>query len=234
MQYNNLIHHQSEIETASTPESSTVQVGFPEHFEGQKHREAVLIGARAVGVLVESQKEARTDALTGLPNRRAFEEGLDALVEVEQYSDEPNVALVYFDLDNFKMVNDDKENGGHKAGDRVLETVAQILQNRLGLRHREIVARIGGDEFAAALITKNVGNSRRKSITADEILNGFIERIEKDVDKLAHEIGMPWLGVSAGIVKYQKGESAEEFRDRADKAMYEIKEQRKASKVIES
>jgi diguanylate cyclase (GGDEF)-like protein len=234
MQYDNLIHHHSEPHENIMSEPTTVQVGFPERFEGPRHKEAVLIGARAVGVLVESQKEARTDALTGLPNKRAFEEGLKALVEVEQYSDEPNVALVYFDLDNFKMVNDDKENGGHEAGDRVLEIVAQILQNRLGLRQREIVARIGGDEFAAALITKNVGNSRRKSITADEILNGFIERIEKDVEKLAHEIGMPWLGVSAGIVKYQKGESAEDFRDRADKAMYEIKEKRKANKAIES
>jgi diguanylate cyclase (GGDEF)-like protein len=234
MQYDNLIHHHSEPHGNNFPEPATVQVGFPERFEGPRHKEAVLIGARAVGVLLESQKEARTDALTGLPNKRAFVEGLESLIEVEQYSDEPNLALVYFDLDNFKMVNDDKENGGHEAGDRVLETVAQILQNRLGLRKREIVARIGGDEFAAALITKNVGNSRRKIKTADEILNGFIERIEKDVDKLADEIGMPWLGVSAGIVKYKKGESAEEFRDRADEAMYEIKEKRKASKVSSS
>lgn len=228
MNYNNLIHH-SHVEQTDI---KTVQIPSPELFEGPKHRDSVLIGARAVKTLIESQHEARTDHLTGLPNKRAFDEGLEQIVSEVQDLDDPHLALVNFDLDNFKLVNDDKEKGGHEAGNKVLETVAQILLSRLGTRDGEMVARTGGDEFGAVLRTKKAGNNRRTDKSEDEVLRGFAKRIEKDVEKLAKDIGMDSLGVSIGIVKYIKGETIDEFRDRADKAMYQMKEKRKSLKIV--
>jgi ribonuclease P protein subunit RPR2 len=87
--------------------------------------------------------EARRDALTGLPNRRAFDEQLDRLLE-EKGHDPVTVTLL--DVDGFKDVND---TGGHAAGDEVLATLARILLR--AVRASEHVYRIGGDEFALTL-----------------------------------------------------------------------------------
>ena len=84
--------------------------------------------------------EARRDALTGLPNRRAFDEHLDALVETA------DVALVLLDIDDFKGVNDTL---GHAAGDEVLSTLARVLLR--SVRANEQVFRLGGDEFAVVI-----------------------------------------------------------------------------------
>ena len=87
--------------------------------------------------------EARRDALTGLPNRRAFDEQLDRLLE--ENGDDP-VAVALLDVDGFKHVND---TGGHAAGDEVLATLARILLR--AVRANEHVFRIGGDEFAVVI-----------------------------------------------------------------------------------
>ncbi|MGH9009633.1 MAG: GGDEF domain-containing protein, partial [Acidimicrobiia bacterium] len=83
--------------------------------------------------------------LTGLCNRRAFEECLTAeLARVARYRHP--LSLVYLDIDDFKRVNDA---GGHAAGDELLRRVGEEL--RRGTRRTDTVARIGGDEFAVAL-----------------------------------------------------------------------------------
>jgi len=85
------------------------------------------------------------DALTGLPNRRRFEEELARhLAHVRRYG--PEGALLVLDLDCFKPVND---TFGHAAGDRLLVRVATVLRERL--RATDVVARLGGDEFAVLL-----------------------------------------------------------------------------------
>ncbi|MBS1869469.1 MAG: GGDEF domain-containing protein [Actinobacteria bacterium] len=85
------------------------------------------------------------DALTGLPNRRRFEQELARhLAHVRRYG--PEGAVLILDLDCFKPVND---TFGHAAGDRLLARVACVLQERL--RATDVVARLGGDEFAVLL-----------------------------------------------------------------------------------
>ncbi|MDX6635481.1 MAG: hypothetical protein QOF06_1684 [Solirubrobacterales bacterium] len=86
---------------------------------------------------------AYTDTLSGLPNRRAFE---DRAARLSDFSDAKPLAVLMIDLDGFKPVND---SGGHEAGDRVLALIAQAIAGEL--REGDFVARFGGDEFAALL-----------------------------------------------------------------------------------
>lgn len=89
---------------------------------------------------------ARHDSLTGLPNRRYFRERLERLLTPDVGSEGAKLAVMYLDLDGFKLVNDDL---GHHAGDLVLKAVADRL--RKTLRHGELMARLGGDEFAIVI-----------------------------------------------------------------------------------
>ena len=91
------------------------------------------------------EREAGEDALTGLKNRRRFEEEVRAAM-ARRRRDRGSGALLMIDLDHFKEVNDTH---GHPAGDRLIEEVAQVLRRRA--RAGDIVARLGGDEFAVVL-----------------------------------------------------------------------------------
>ena len=105
---------------------------------------AVLI-ARLSVALAHERHLARTDQLTGLLNSRQFREEVAETIERAERS---NLAfsLIFIDLDNFKWVND---NLGHKAGDKMLSDVAEVLQRCT--RRTDRVARLGGDEFAVLL-----------------------------------------------------------------------------------
>ena len=196
-------------------------------FEGLHDREGVLVGAKTMKLLVDAKHEARTDGLTNLPNRLGFDEGLDRLVSSVVDDEEPRLAMLFIDLDNFKKVNDEHKDK-HAAGDLVLKSVSEILRLNLKLRDDEIVGRLGGDEFAAGIRTKVDGNNRRDpNMTDQQVEDGFIDRIVEDVAKLAESIGMESLGVSIGVVEYRKGETKEQFMARADREMYKIKEARK-------
>jgi diguanylate cyclase (GGDEF)-like protein/PAS domain S-box-containing protein len=93
--------------------------------------------------------QAQTDSLTGLPNRRAFDELLEASIDNLPCGGEP-FSLILLDIDHFKRVNDTY---GHPAGDRALIAVAQTLQARL--REGDHAVRLGGDEFAIVARTRN-------------------------------------------------------------------------------
>ena len=118
---------------------------------GLQHADRVIAQAQA-------EKAARHDALTGLPNRAAFETALNqAFARLERRGE--RFALLYFDLDDFKRVNDRL---GHYAGDQLLQQVAGRLT--VGLRARDIVARLGGDEFvllAASVSTQAMRSGAR-------------------------------------------------------------------------
>jgi diguanylate cyclase (GGDEF)-like protein len=91
------------------------------------------------------QREADEDALTGLKNRRRFEEEVRAAM-ARSRRDRTTGALLMLDLDHFKSVNDSR---GHPAGDRMIEGIAEILRRRT--RESDLLARLGGDEFAVLL-----------------------------------------------------------------------------------
>jgi diguanylate cyclase (GGDEF)-like protein/PAS domain S-box-containing protein len=92
------------------------------------------------------QRQALEDPLTGLANRRSFEERLRELVQDARATGNAH-ALCYLDLDQFKLIND---SCGHAAGDRLLQQLASVL--RPELRERDLLARLGGDEFGVLLV----------------------------------------------------------------------------------
>jgi diguanylate cyclase (GGDEF)-like protein/PAS domain S-box-containing protein len=145
---------------------------------------------------------AEHDGLTGLLNRRRFEEELDRhIAHGRRYG--MGGALLLLDLDDFKHVND---SFGHRAGDRVLTAVALVLRNRL--RESDIVARFGGDEFAVLM---PVGGAAE----ATELANLVLEAVRSDVPTPAGP-----LSASVGIALFGDLTTADEVLSRADDAMY--------------
>ncbi len=185
---------------------------------GESVRALRLLGAIAA-VSLESQFEyeeverrARTDALTGLANRRHFEEQLERLLdECDRYGGP--VSLVVADLDHFKKVNDSY---GHDVGDAVLQHVATAFKD--GVRTVDIVTRYGGEEFACLLPQTDLQGALE-----------FAERMRKslesrDVVAKAHTIPVTCsLGVATygGLVPIPRGE----LFSLADRALYRSKQQ---------
>jgi diguanylate cyclase (GGDEF)-like protein len=147
---------------------------------------------------VRLQRTARTDALTGLPNRRAWDEGLEHEIQRAGRTGTPLCAAL-LDLDHFKQFNDQK---GHQAGDEHLKVVAGIWSGRL--RAADMVARHGGEEFAVVL-------------TATPLTRAYkvIETLRESVPR--------GESVSAGIAEWDRAETGAELLARADRALYEAK-----------
>jgi diguanylate cyclase (GGDEF)-like protein/PAS domain S-box-containing protein len=142
------------------------------------------------------------DALTGLFNRRRFEEELERhIAHGRRYG--ISGALLLLDLDDFKQVNDGY---GHRAGDRVLTVVATVLRQRL--RASDIVARFGGDEFAVVM---PVGGADE----AAELAGLLAEAICREVPSPAGP-----LYASVGIAVFGESTTADEILSEADDAMY--------------
>ena len=159
---------------------------------------------------------SRTDALTGLFNRRAFFEELGRRYQRLAREKRP-AALIYCDLDNFKWVNDIH---GHQVGDEALLAVRDILQKNS--RPIDLVARLGGDEFAIWL----EGADQQAALSrCTGILN--------DTQSLAHFSGSPdkplHISLGAAVYEAESGETLEELVIRADTAMYEVKRDGKGS-----
>jgi diguanylate cyclase (GGDEF)-like protein/PAS domain S-box-containing protein len=153
------------------------------------------------------ERLSATDPLTELLNRRAFAERLERCVAAAAAAAQGG-ALLFVDLDNFKQVND---RAGHDRGDAVLKAVAVLLRRIAGAD--DLVARVGGDEFALWLARADApeAEARAGRLLADaEMLAGF------DVDPKAR------LGLSVGVAVLDpaSGETAQSLVTRADAAMY--------------
>ncbi len=147
--------------------------------------------------------EARSDALTGLLNRRGFNERAEP--ELERTRREAGtLAIAVFDIDYFKRVNDE---WGHDAGDRVLVRLARLLARHA--RNHDIVARFGGEEFVVLLPGGDVASA-----------TAFAERIRLEL-AVPHE-RVPHVRVSAGVTA-GCGESIESMLHTADSALYRAK-----------
>jgi diguanylate cyclase (GGDEF)-like protein len=166
---------------------------------------------REVSTLNEARRQAHTDDLTALPNRRLFRQrAADAIAEAERNGSE--VAALLIDLDRFKEVNDTL---GHGAGDALLSLIGPRL--RAALRPGDVVARLGGDEFAILIEDPDVAHGATG--VCDQLLDAMREPF--DVDGLSLRVT-----ASIGIATFPSdAHDAEELISRADVAMYLAKSQ---------
>jgi len=156
------------------------------------------------------EHQANHDALTGCCNRFFFEKRLEALVNSKRHNDQKH-ALLYMDLDQFKIIND---TAGHSAGDKLLVELSNNLMRNI--RDQDTLSRIGGDEFAL-LINDVDGEQARK--VADEIYNVFQNMVFTDADKVFQ------VRASLGLVHFDEaGNSPSELLAAADLACYAAKD----------
>ena len=153
---------------------------------------------------------ALTDALTGMQNRRYFDDALKEYLDEFRRIEKP-IGIMVLDLDHFKSVNDTH---GHDVGDEVLRQVASCLKNFT--RYHDIAARIGGEEFAVVAPNMDL-----------EGLNKFAERIRRAVSELVIQSGNVRLKVttSIGVAAWDGLEMPDEFYRRADRMLYQAKRQ---------
>ena len=158
----------------------------------------------------EARRQADLDALTGLHNRRYFHETLSREVaRAQRYS--RRLALIVFDLDNFKAINDKI---GHLSGDTVLAGAAERL--REAVRTADVACRVGGDEFAVILPESDLDDAEQLYI-----------RIQESVG--ARPIGQAGIvTLSAGIAELRPDDDPTRFFERADDALYKAKGSGKA------
>jgi diguanylate cyclase (GGDEF)-like protein len=163
----------------------------------------------------EEARKAMHDALTSLPNRRYLVEWLTMALAAARRGGQP-LAILYFDLDGFKSVND---RFGHEAGDRVLQTTAARL--RRTLRTSDFVARLGGDEFVAVL----------PDVTSVPVVSMLIARLQSELVKAPiAEVADGAVSASIGTAWFpQDGDTVDALLGAADHAMYEAKQSRKAA-----
>jgi diguanylate cyclase len=161
--------------------------------------------------LDDVRRDAETDGLTGLMNRRAFDARLRALAGEAMNLGTP-LCLLLADVDHFKKVND---SWGHPIGDQVLRLVATVM--RQAMRPDDVVARYGGEEFAAVLpaATPEVGHA-----IAERLRQGFEGR-HLVVRNSGQTIG--GVTLSVGGACYDPGEKLSDWIGRADTALYAAK-----------
>jgi len=153
--------------------------------------------------------QVRHDALTGLPNRTAFEQELNKQLSNPLAAGQ--VAVMFIDGDRFKEVND---RYGHAAGDLVLAATAQRLRGRL--RKDDLVARLGGDEFAVLLSSIDSGDQAGR--VAENVIEAMREPIALEDGTLVTQ------SLSIGVALAKNHSSGEAMIAQADAAMYHIKE----------
>lgn len=172
--------------------------------------------------LQEARATAQTDPLTGVLNRRSFDDAIAALVQ--RHSDtRRGFALIMFDIDNFKRINDQY---GHPVGDRVLLAFTQRCSSLL--RPEDRLARYGGEEFAVLLDEVSLRHAMKRAAGICEAVAGARYAIDKGEN--SRQIAMT---VSAGVAALRRREAAADLIDRADRALYLAKRRGKNQAVSE-
>lgn len=161
--------------------------------------------------LDQSKKAAMLDPITGIGNRRRFEASLkDILSHLTDFNGKVSVLLA--DIDHFKNVNDTL---GHTVGDQVLRLVASNFVSNL--KGGDVVARWGGDEFAAILPNTTLDNA----LTVAETVRESISKRSLKNTETGETMGK--LSLSIGVSTYRQGDNAHKLIFRADQALYEAK-----------
>ena len=174
-------------------------------------KEEGKLRAMTVSLSARSQKlehAALTDSLTGMQNRRYFDDALREYLEEFRRINKP-IGLMILDLDHFKQVNDTH---GHDVGDDVLRSVANCLKDFT--RFHDVVARLGGEEFA--VVAPNMD---------EDLLMKLAERIRGAISGLPIATGNVRIKVttSVGLAVWDGKETAEDFYRRADRMLYQAK-----------
>jgi diguanylate cyclase (GGDEF)-like protein len=176
-----------------------------------------LLKARLQSVIDQLADVARTDPLTGLLNRRGFQERFDQELERARRTGRP-LSVMICDLDRFKMVNDRL---GHAHGDEVLRRLAAILTG--AKRDMDVAARMGGEEFSILLPE-----------TDERAAYPLVERIRSVVGRNLSGEGQP-ITMSSGVAGFPaQGGNAEELLNAADEALYAAKKLGRDRSVIHS
>ena len=184
-------------------------------FGDQSRELALWLGSQAAIALENVRlhrlvaRQASTDGLTELANRREFEDSLaNEISRAERFGG--SLALILADLDSFKQVND---RFGHQAGDEVLRTFADILRETV--RDIDVAARYGGEEFAILLPQTDIAGAERLA----ERLRGAVE-----TRPTAHAQGIPVVVTSSfGVASFPEAETAPGLFAAADEALYRAK-----------
>jgi len=162
--------------------------------------------------LEEMKREAHTDGLTGIANRKAFDESLrDAAMATMEGGECLSILLI--DIDHFKRIND---RHGHQAGDQVIRTLAKSLQENV--KGRDTTARYGGEEFAVILPATTMTDAMRVA----ENIRASIESLHLKSVNRNEDLGQ--ITASIGVATYQLGEPLTRVIERADQALYLAKE----------
>ena len=199
---------QTAIATLMSDTQTMMASGDKLHEELNKSAKVIQTLQRDLEIV---KREAMTDGLTGLSNRKAFDQELKRMITEAREKTAPFV-LMMIDIDHFKGFND---NFGHQVGDQVLRLVGRTLIE--GIKGRDFAARYGGEEFAIILPESGmtagmaVGNALRRAIAMKDVIN------RNTGEKLGR------VTMSVGVAEAVAGESPEELIERADGALYTAK-----------
>jgi diguanylate cyclase (GGDEF)-like protein len=158
---------------------------------------------------LKEKSRSQTDALTGLPNRGAYDKRFNE--ELHRWSRNPKpLCLAVIDIDHFKKINDKY---GHSVGDKTLQIVAKTL--RKYFRVTDYVSRYGGEEFACILVETDI----------KEVMQP-LEKVRKAIEAIPFAIKKDRLNItiSIGVTMLYETDNSETVFDRADKALYEAKQ----------
>jgi diguanylate cyclase len=172
--------------------------------------------------LIRAREEAVVDGLSGLFNRKAFDERLLALVS-ELEADAVPPSLVLIDIDNFKRINDSY---GHLFGDAVIRSIGHLIKSTV--KGQDIAARYGGEEFALLLPGTPLAGAR---VVADRLRFAFSQ---SRIRRLNSEEPVGNITISAGVAGYRTGEDVTQLIARADAALYQSKAQGRNRVTLES
>lgn len=193
-------------------EREATEERYRDHLEQSKHRLEKEVKERTRELemaKLEAEREARTDPLTGILNRRSFVHDADLRLKLAAREDH-NCCLLMFDLDHFKSINDTH---GHSVGDRVLHAFVEAVNS--GIRETDVFGRIGGEEFALL-----VSGAR-------ESANLLAERLRADIASLAipcsENLQTISVTTSIGLAFSTPDSTIEDLLHQGDNAMYRAK-----------